>query len=67
MKKCNVCSRHFLIKKTEVYQVQDLPPCTGIGFIMPPKSTTLDAIDCPYCSCQQVLAARLPKKPEDTK
>lgn len=55
--KCKVCKKRFTPKKEAVYQVcapnKLLTALTG-------NENHHDAIDCPRCGCQNILAERLP-------
>lgn len=49
--KCDVCGKRFRPKKDNVYKVK----------ISKDSVFAWDAIDCPRCGCQRLMAARKPK------
>ena len=56
---CFVCGEHIAIKKDLVYLVREREVPVSEMFVRCP--VVYDAMDCPHCGCQQLLAARLPK------
>ena len=61
MTTCKVCGRDFPLLVEEHYVAQD-PKATGVVAAMAStdKVYEYDAIDCPFCGCQNVLQQRKP-------
>lgn len=56
--KCKVCGHRFEPKKDRTYLVHhELTPFQALSA----TAMVQDAIDCPKCGCQHLLAVRLPK------
>ena len=57
-RKCRTCGKRFEIAKAKTYTVAVHNGRVGFGM----KLETRDAIDCPVCGRQAVLAIRHPRK-----
>ena len=60
MPKCKVCNKKFKVDRKNVYSVTSC--AQGLGFLVDPTITKMDAIDCPFCGCQQILSTRLERE-----
>ena len=62
MATCKVCGRDFPLLVEEHYVAQD-PMATGVvaALASTDKAYMYDAIDCPFCGCQNVLQQRKPE------
>ena len=58
-KLCYVCGAKITVKKDLVYLVREREVPVSEVFVRTPA--VYDAMDCPHCGCQQLLATRLPK------
>lgn len=59
MYECMVCHREFDLTAEDHYIAKDPQP-TGIAALANSAVYPYDAIDCPYCGCQNVLQKRKP-------
>ena len=55
--KCVVCGGKFAIIKEKVYTVLE---AVNLATVMTQGNKAYDAIDCPHCGCQKILAVRMP-------
>lgn len=59
---CKICGRGFPLIIEEHYVARD-PKSSGViaALASTDKAYEYDAIDCPYCGCQNILRGRKPK------
>lgn len=55
---CQICGNRFKVTKDQVYIVIEKQ---GFAASLTTPAPKFDAIDCPSCGCQQVLAVRMPR------
>lgn len=60
--KCGVCGKRLSISKDEIYMVIE---SQGFAAALTAPPQKFDAIDCPRCGCQQLLAVRMPRLKKD--
>lgn len=58
MHKCTVCNRAFELRKENRYTTEAKKTTALSMLVMGTDSVLYDAVDCPYCGCQQILHVR---------
>lgn len=56
---CHICGRDFPLIDVENYVARDANSTTGLAAAISGKEPTIyDAMDCPFCGCQNIIQER---------